>query len=501
MVLSSAQEVITTLLPSDQGAVSAKTPHVCIVGAGISGLRCASELLAHGVQVTIIEARDRIGGRICQSNELGYTVDFGPNWIHTSGSNPILDLANLTGTVLHIWNEKVQVFDHDGKRIEDETAKVLGELRWDIIEKAMRYSKENTHRIDKNDSLGQWFEKRTAEMEISEYDRKVLIGMAEMWGCYIGDSIYHQSLKYTWLEDCCSGEELIVASSYAAILAEIARVPLKSANLLLSQQVVGVSSFENSVNGRGVAIETANGDKFTFDDVVMTTPLGWLKRNESAFQPSLPDPLREAIGDISVGHLEKVYITFPKAWWKAAREDEYPGYTNWICPKYASDTNPDGWPQEAYDLAAFPEPHSHPTLLLYLYGDCSAHISNLVYTLPKDKQYPALDAFFKPYYSKLPRYDDVAEDCRPKAFLATAWRFDELSGNGSYCNFQVGIENADKHVEALQLGLPDRGIWFAGEHTAPLEEMGTVAGAYLSGERAARRILEQYSLFPSHKRA
>jgi hypothetical protein len=134
---------------------------------------------------------------------------------------------------------------------------------------------------------------------------------------------------------------------------------------------------------------------------------------------------------------------------------------------------------------------------MYLYGDCSAHISNLVHTLPKDKLRLTLDAFFKPYYSKLPNYDEGSENCKPRAILATAWRFDEFSGNGSYCNFQVGIDNADKHVEALQSGLPQRCIWFAGEHVAPLEEMGTVAGAYISGERTARRILERFSRVPS----
>lgn len=132
---------------------------------------------------------------------------------------------------------------------------------------------------------------------------------------------------------------------------------------------------------------------------------------------------------------------------------------------------------------------------MYLYGDCSAYIANLVHTLPKDKQRLALDTFFRPYYSKLPNYDADSEECRPKAILATAWRFDELSGNGSYCNFQVGIDNADKHIEALQEGLPERGLWFAGEHAAPLEEMGTVAGAYISGERTAKRILEHFSDF------
>ncbi|KAF2260828.1 FAD/NAD(P)-binding domain-containing protein [Lojkania enalia] len=483
----------TVSLSPGEGSKSAKVPHICIVGAGISGLRCASVLIAGGVQVTIIEARDRIGGRILQSDELGYTVDLGPNWIHTSGGNPILDLANATGTPLHIWNEKLQVFDHDGKAVDDETAKRLGELRWDIIEEAMRHSKENMHSINKDDSLGQWFEQRVADMKVSEYDKKVLIGMAEMWGCYIGDSIYRQSLKYTWLEDCCSGEESIVCSSYAAILAETARIPLKSANLLLKRNVVRVSSNENGANGQGITIGLESGENLTFDGVIMTTPLGWLKRNEVAFQPSLPSALREAIISISVGHLEKVYITFSTAWWKAGREDEYPGYTNWVSPKYAQETNPQGWPQEAYDLAAFPAPHSHPTLLLYLYGDCSAYVSNLVHKLSTEEQYRALATFFEPYYSRLPNYDRGSKNCKPAAILATAWRFDEFSGNGSYCNFQVGIESADKHVEALQIGLPHSHIWFAGEHAAPLEEMGTVAGAYLSGERAARSVLEQFS--------
>jgi monoamine oxidase len=40
------------------------SPHVCIVGAGISGLKCAEHLILHGIKVTIIEARDRIGGRV-----------------------------------------------------------------------------------------------------------------------------------------------------------------------------------------------------------------------------------------------------------------------------------------------------------------------------------------------------------------------------------------------------------------------------------------------------
>ena len=44
--------------------MSTEKPHVGIVGAGISGLRCAEILLENDFQVTILEARDRIGGRV-----------------------------------------------------------------------------------------------------------------------------------------------------------------------------------------------------------------------------------------------------------------------------------------------------------------------------------------------------------------------------------------------------------------------------------------------------
>lgn len=69
-----------------------KIPHVCVVGAGVAGLRCADVLLQHGAKVTILEGRDRVGGRVCpilveltyhpantpqlcQSNALGHMVD------------------------------------------------------------------------------------------------------------------------------------------------------------------------------------------------------------------------------------------------------------------------------------------------------------------------------------------------------------------------------------------------------------------------------------------
>jgi NADPH-dependent 2,4-dienoyl-CoA reductase/sulfur reductase-like enzyme len=63
------------MLKSAMMATSKQAVSVGIVGAGFAGLRCADVLLRRGVQVTIFEARNRIGGRVGQSWKLGHAVD------------------------------------------------------------------------------------------------------------------------------------------------------------------------------------------------------------------------------------------------------------------------------------------------------------------------------------------------------------------------------------------------------------------------------------------
>jgi alanine dehydrogenase len=49
---------------TDERSSRSKPKHVGVVGAGVAGLRCADVLLQHGVKVTILEARNRVGGRV-----------------------------------------------------------------------------------------------------------------------------------------------------------------------------------------------------------------------------------------------------------------------------------------------------------------------------------------------------------------------------------------------------------------------------------------------------
>lgn len=68
-VISSGREK-----PNNSRPALGDKKHIIVVGAGISGLRAASLLVRHGVEVTVLEARDRIGGRICTTRNDGKTT-------------------------------------------------------------------------------------------------------------------------------------------------------------------------------------------------------------------------------------------------------------------------------------------------------------------------------------------------------------------------------------------------------------------------------------------
>jgi predicted NAD/FAD-dependent oxidoreductase len=515
-----------------------KIPHVCVVGAGVAGLRCADLLLQKGVKVTILEGRNRVGGRLCQSKVLGHAVDLGPNWIHGTDDNPILDLAKETKTITMNWDGRQSVFDSLGNHMPDQDAAENTEHVWTIIEQAMKLSNEESASIPAEKSLYDFFEEQVVKMFPSDTGkdgeakkkRLTILQMAEMWGAFVGSPIQTQSLKFFWLEECIDGENLFVAETYEKVLKRIAEPALRGATVLFEYSVQKIVS-EGEDGKPSVTVEIKGQDSMTFDEVILTTPLGWLKRHLDAFTPDLPPRFTQAVSNLGYGHLDKIYITFPSAFWNtptsisaistspsAAKDpskpnvtatiaplhqpstdspvnpSHYPGFTHWTHPTYASATNPEAWNQEAVNLAALPDGTAHPTLLFYTFGPTSLHIGKILAENPTEKHNELLINFIKPYFSKLPGYDASKDECQIKGVLATAWANDELAGYGSYCNFQTGLVEGDKDVETLRKGVPQRGVWVAGEHCAPFVALGTVTGAYWSGEGVAKRLLKAYGL-------
>ncbi|KAJ4993243.1 flavin containing amine oxidase [Stagonosporopsis vannaccii] len=521
-----------------------RIPHIGIVGAGVAGLRCAEVLLKHGAKVTVFEGRDRVGGRFCQGKVGKHLVDLGPNWIHGTENNPILDLAKETKTMTMNWDGRQSVVDALGNYLSDKEAAENTEVVWSIIEQAMKHSNEHSATLDPQKSLYNFFEEAVEKLYLGEKEeeakkkRQTILQMSEMWGAFVGSEIQKQSLKFFWMEECIDGENLFVAGTYKKVLEKIA-APAEQIGIRFKCRVRKLISHSGNDADPSVTVEfegPSGAQKETFDEVVMTAPLGWLKTNLDAFEPSLPPRLQEGIGAIGYGHLDKVYITFPCAFWNTSTTtsstsqprrlstsatsptlpnvpattapvhqlgaadspvdpSHYAGFTSFIAPSYASPTNPSHWNQEAVNLAALPGPTAHPTLLFYTYGATSKHIADLVATHPDAAaQKRALTAFFEPYFSRLPNFDHENPEHQPSHVLATAWANDELAGYGAYANFQIGLEKGDEDVEVMRRGAPERGLWLAGEHTAPFVALGTVTGAWWSGDGVAKRIVGAWGL-------
>ncbi|KAF7946940.1 uncharacterized protein EAE97_004189 [Botrytis byssoidea] len=469
-------------------------PKVCIVGAGLSGLRCADILLQHGFDVTILEGRDRIGGRVHQINlPSGPLVDLGANWLHGSDDQPLLDMANSTNTEVHTWAEKGIWFGEDGKPLADGDA-MMNEV-WEIIHGAFKYSEENSESIDPDKSLYDFIEEKLLEKYPDDAEkRRISIQFADIWGTFVGSSVKKQSLKFFWLEECIDGANIFVAGTYKNILAQVAKPALENAKIKYLTKVTRVET-----NSENITVFIDDGKSLEFDEVVMTTPLGWLKKNKQAFQPALPTRFLSAIDSLGYGCLEKVYITFPHAFWSNPNlppsAQTFDGFTQWLAPTYTRTTNPHKWHQEIVPLSSFTPENAHPTLLLYIYGEQSQLFAHTLSRLGSPAEKDAfLVSFFQPYYSLLPNYEEGNADCTPLSCVGTTWVNDDLAGNGSYTNFQVGLREGDADVKVLREGLPERRLWFAGEHTAPFIALGTTTGAYWSGEAVGERMVEVYGM-------
>lgn len=64
------------------------TKSLLIVGAGMAGLSAARSLADAGWRVRVIEARDRIGGRVYTNRDWGVPLEMGASWIHGTTDNP-----------------------------------------------------------------------------------------------------------------------------------------------------------------------------------------------------------------------------------------------------------------------------------------------------------------------------------------------------------------------------------------------------------------------------
>jgi hypothetical protein len=208
----------------------------------------------------------------------------GPNWIHGTNDNPIMQIARDTGTILHAWDEEQNIFDSQGEPLSPDEASEYGRLLWDegLIAAAFKYSNEHSKSIPASKSLYDFFEEKVKDLftdipaDEAERKRKTLVQTISMWGAYVGSPVERQSLKFFFLEECIEGENPFVAGTYEKILEAVAKPAREKATIRLETKVVRVVS-DGTNHGKGRTrpeLEIADGTRLAFDEVVCTMPLG-----------------------------------------------------------------------------------------------------------------------------------------------------------------------------------------------------------------------------------
>ena len=267
---------------------------IVVIGAGSSGLTAAGQLVDAGFEVTVLEARERIGGRAWTDDVGGAPIDLGGSWLHGVRTNPLADLAGDLGiSLVHTDYDDAVLHDTDGSRLDWNR---LGHL-YQAVEGAV-FGQASTGAMGlKLDPI---------RADLSERDRRwfdfVVVSEVEHWWPAHVDDL---SLGTAWEGVEPLGGDFVPAGGYAPIMAELA----DGLDIRL-----GTPVSEVRWSASGVTLRTP-GATFTADAVVVTLPLGVLKAGDVVFDPELPRAHLEAIDRLGMGNMEKVVLRFPEVFW------------------------------------------------------------------------------------------------------------------------------------------------------------------------------------------
>ena len=453
-----------------------KKHDVIIIGAGMSGLAAGNALDHLGYDVLILEARDRIGGRIWTDNSTGLPLDLGASWTHGVKYNPLWYLTQNFGV------EFVQTLSPSHVNyyvIYDEHGKVDEERKDDIELTYHAFKKELTkfHYVPNNDFMEEFID------PIFEYDKNkhlsvedVLKDFAkdddstyELLSYYSNFEIEHEwasdisdiSVRHMWMGLEYTGPEIVFPQGYGQLIDGLSKkLEIKK------EHVVTKIEYDKT----GVRVFTENKQEpFQAQYAISTIPLGVLKDGSLVeFSPPLPEQKLQAIDNIGMGVMNKVYLVFDETdfFWKEDKQYQ------WISHMAE---NKGEW---SLFLNFYPFLEK-PVLLAFNSGQYGKEVESLT---AEEKVEEAMAVLKKIYGDQVPD--------APLAYKTTDWYSDPFA-RGSYSFTKVGSTPTDFDIFAEPIGdnsFPTNPrVFFAGEATIK-DYYGTVHGAYISGVRAAEKL-------------
>lgn len=275
---------------------------VIVVGGGISGLYAAKLLMEKGYEVVILEASDRVGGRIRQLDGFAdFQIELGAEFVHGQRS----ELRKMTldnGLKLIEVDDSTEglVYMHGSIRDDDDK----------VVIKASRQVQKLINRMSSvYDDPTKTVHQYLIESEASVRDHRLI--QSE-----IGNDV-GSDLRKIGVRDLIDNDDKWSAGNRDFLLADgsfkdiLGPLETELGNRIrLNSPVV---SIDYSLDKLVVA--TASGEKFTANKVVCTVPVAVLQRNLIAFVPTLPQNKLIAIESIKMDAGMKVIMKFDRKFW------------------------------------------------------------------------------------------------------------------------------------------------------------------------------------------
>ncbi|MCX8527691.1 MAG: FAD-dependent oxidoreductase [Candidatus Nanopelagicales bacterium] len=264
-----------------------------VVGAGIAGAAAARTLMDAGVSVTVMEARDRIGGRIFSDTRWGTPVEMGAAWIHGTTGNPLVpqaQAAHLTLLPTDYGDEVIRdtVTGRESGQANAADTRLVGltdELADLDSPPAVSVASWLGTQGWRPDRFGQWAQAVEVTQEYG-LDPSLLSAVALQEG---SDP---------------RGGDVLVGGGFS----EIPKQLLAGVDVRFATPVLQVSP-----NGSSVGVRTT-AETLTADAVVVAVPVSVLQSGSPVIS-GMPAPVRAAMRSLSTGSLEKVVLRYDEQWW------------------------------------------------------------------------------------------------------------------------------------------------------------------------------------------
>lgn len=430
---------------------------ILIIGAGGAGLAAAAELVHSGRRVLLLEARDRIGGRIWtqQTPDLPVPIEYGAEFIHGD--------ALATMAILRKGGKTAVASTDTHFRLHE------GELaaRNDFFHEVQNAMRASTGELKEKDlSFDSFLEQ---SKHLSPEARQYAKMMAEGFDAADTSRASARAIVAEWTADMMSDDapQSRPQGGYDALLATLA-TSLQSANIRLQLQTIvqtvrwspGAVEIEGTFIGKPYRASAPLA--------IVTLPLGVLQLSPGVpgavrFTPGL-DEKRSALRGLASGAVIKLMLRFKSAFWEELDGGHYRDAAFFHAPAADFQTY---WTQL---------PVRAPLLVAWAGGPSAARLSTTV--APEDIAANGVATL----QSMLGKHCDVAAALQGTYFHD--WQQDPFA-RGAYSYVRVGADEA-RRMLATPLG---NTLFFAGEATDTEGETATVTGALQSGIRAAHEAL------------